>query len=298
MFTGPYFQVGKEGVSQFQLMTAYLGGSAFQTVVDNPVTAYRQLVQQYAKNSEGKLVDPKVAVAEANVVFRKNPIAASLSGVLPRLAGVCMKRVPKFGAFIGISFLSGKDGRVGLMEATGASILSAPFINPIRIIEKQQRIQLKTHGKIKSVIEIIRESAEQRFRPLLRGTTPLIAHSLASATLGLVGQPALQSHIQTKLQTSFMLQSSFTNLLASCIVSPIYVMITNPISRLEVIMQTNSISGKAITLREAVKELRLDTSSFGVRGLFRGNGVGIVKAIISLSLFHEGRILYKYVERV
>ena len=28
---------------------AYLGGSAIQTVGDNPVTAYRQLVQQYAR---------------------------------------------------------------------------------------------------------------------------------------------------------------------------------------------------------------------------------------------------------
>ena len=30
-------------------MCAYLGGSAIQTVGDNPVTAYRQLVQQYAR---------------------------------------------------------------------------------------------------------------------------------------------------------------------------------------------------------------------------------------------------------
>ena len=42
-------QVGKNGVSPFQNMCAYLGGSAIQTVGDNPVTAYRQLVQQYAR---------------------------------------------------------------------------------------------------------------------------------------------------------------------------------------------------------------------------------------------------------
>ena len=44
-----YAQVGKNGVSPFQNMCAYLGGSAIQTVGDNPVTAYRQLVQQYAR---------------------------------------------------------------------------------------------------------------------------------------------------------------------------------------------------------------------------------------------------------
>ena len=52
-------------------MVAYLGGSAFQTVVDNPVTAYRQLVQQYAKDLNGNVVDPKIARFEANL-FLKN----------------------------------------------------------------------------------------------------------------------------------------------------------------------------------------------------------------------------------
>ena len=47
---GNYFTVkeNKQGnrISGFQTFVAYLGGSAFQTVMDNPVTAYRQLVQQ------------------------------------------------------------------------------------------------------------------------------------------------------------------------------------------------------------------------------------------------------------
>jgi hypothetical protein len=74
---------------------AYLGGSAFQTVCDNPVTAYRQLVQQYAKGPDGKPVDPKIATAEATAVFKAAPISASLSGLGPRLVGVGIKRVPK-----------------------------------------------------------------------------------------------------------------------------------------------------------------------------------------------------------
>jgi hypothetical protein len=59
-FKPSYFEIKPHGLSQFQTMVAYLGGSAFQTVGDNPVTAYRQLVQQYAKDEHGKAVDPKV----------------------------------------------------------------------------------------------------------------------------------------------------------------------------------------------------------------------------------------------
>jgi hypothetical protein len=54
-------------------------------------------------------------------------------------------------------------------------------------------------------------------------------------------------------------------------------------------MQTSKISGKSITVVEAVKEVIQDSTQFGLRGIFRGQGIGIAKAIISLSLFHEGR---------
>lgn len=36
-----FFVVKKSGLSQAQALTAYLGGSAFQTIMDNPITAYR-----------------------------------------------------------------------------------------------------------------------------------------------------------------------------------------------------------------------------------------------------------------
>ena len=51
-FGRPYFTKihKKNGLTQAETMAAYLGGSTFQTIVDNPVTAYRQLVQQYAKD--------------------------------------------------------------------------------------------------------------------------------------------------------------------------------------------------------------------------------------------------------
>ena len=86
-----------------------------------------------------------------------------------------------------------------MAAATGASILSAPFINPIRMIEKQQRAYFKQTGVEKPISEILREASAKRFAPLFRGTIPLMGHSLASATTGLVGQPQLQKYIQKEL---------------------------------------------------------------------------------------------------
>lgn len=289
-FDDSYFVVQKSGLSQFQAMTAYLGGSCFQTVMDNPITAYRQLVQQYAKDLQGNVVDPKVAQKEAQAVFRANPVGASLSGVGPRLVGVGFKRIPKFGILLGISFFLGEGESPGMWAATGASIFSAPFINPIRMIEKQQRAYFKQTGAVKPIIEILKESAAERFIPLFRGTIPLMGHSFASAILGLVGQPKLQKYIQREIGDRTSLGRTATGLIASSVVSPIYVFVTNPLSRLEVIMQTSSIKGKSIGVLEACKEMMQDSSKFGLRGVFRGQGIGIAKAVVSLTLFHEGRM--------
>jgi len=285
-----YFQIKKNGLSQFQTMSAYLGGSCFQTIVDNPVTAYRQLVQQYAKGLDGQAVDPKIASQEAKAVFARNPVGASLSGLGPRIVGVGFKRIPKFGILLGISFFIGEDGEVGYIAATGASILSAPFINPIRMIEKQQCAYFKQTGGVKPIMEIVRESAAANFKPLFRGTVPLMGHSLASALLGLVGQPKLQKWVKEEVGSKTQLSGFFTGLIASTVVSPIYVVVTNPLSRLEVIMQTSKIDGKAISVTEACKEMIVDSKTFGLRGVFRGQGIGIAKAILSLTMFHQGRI--------
>jgi hypothetical protein len=285
-----YFKVKKNGLTPFETMTAYLGGSAFQTVIDNPVTAYRQLVQQYAKDIKGNTVDPKISRMETNLVFKKSPISASLSGLGPRLVGVSFKRIPKFGFLLGISYFMQEGGEVGLIAATGASILSAPFINPIRMIEKQQRAYFKQTGTSKTISEILKESAKKNYKPLFRGTIPLMGHSLASATTGLVGQPQLQKYIQKELGSKTSLGQFGTGLISSAIVSPIYIVITNPLSRLEVIMQTSSIKGKSISINKAIKEVIIDSKEFGLRGVFRGQGIGIVKAIVSLTMFHEGRL--------
>ena len=55
-------------------------------------------------------------------------------------------------------------------------------------------------------------------------------------------------------------------------------------------MQTNEIKGKSIGVLAATAEVGRDMATFGVRGVFRGQGIGIAKAIVSLTLFHEGRM--------
>ena len=158
------------------------------------------------------------------------------------------------------------------------------------MIEKQQRAYFKQTGAEKPLMEIMRESAAKNFMPLFRGTIPLMGHSMASALLGLVGQPRLQKYVQDQLGATGMLGQSGTNLVASAVVSPIYVIVTNPLSRLEVIMQTSSMQKRSITTTEAISEMAADMSKFGLAGVFRGQGIGIAKAIVSLTLFHEGRM--------
>jgi hypothetical protein len=289
-FNRDFFEVKKNGCSPFQTMLTYLGGSVFQTVMDNPATAYRQMIQQYAKDLNGKTVDPKIARMETNAIFKRAPIGASLSGLGPRLIGIGFKRVPAIGVLLGISYTLGEEGEVSIIAATGASIISAIYINPIRMIEKQQRAYYKQTGAFKPTMTILREAAAKQYRPLFRGTTPLIGHSVVSATTGFAGQPQLERYIRTELNMKTSLGAFATGLLASTIVSPIYIIMTNPLSRLEVIMQTSSIKGKSIGLLEACKEIALDSKTYGLRGIFRGQGVGIVKAIISLTMFHQGRI--------
>ena len=45
---------------------------------------------------------------------------------------------------------------------------------------------------------ILSEAKAKNFKPLFRGTVPLMGHSLASAVLGLVGQPKLKKWVQVQ----------------------------------------------------------------------------------------------------
>ena len=72
--------------------------------------------------------------------------------------------------------------------------------------------------------------------------------------------------------------------------SPIYVIATNPLSRFRSNYANKFHQGKQIGITEAIKELVNDKKQFGIKGMFRGQGTGLAKAIISLTLFHEGRL--------
>ena len=41
----------KSKLSKWESFMAYMGGSVIQITLDNPITSYRQLIQQYAKDS-------------------------------------------------------------------------------------------------------------------------------------------------------------------------------------------------------------------------------------------------------
>ena len=115
-------------------------------------------------------MSPKAAQAEANAAFKKNPVSASLSGLWPRLIGVLLKRVPKFGFLLGYSHFVG-EGTPGFAAATCASICSAPFINPVRLVEKQQRAYFKQTGTSKPVMETLISSLKALPQPARRSIT-------------------------------------------------------------------------------------------------------------------------------
>ena len=289
-----YFKIQKNGISLFQNTICYLGGSIFKVFCDNPITTYRQFLQENVKDNKGNFIDPKISITKTNNILLKSPFSFMFAGLKPRLFGVFFKSVPKFTFILGISSIIGEKESIQLLPATCASILSAPMINPIRMIEKQQRANLKCEGKEKKIFDIIKESSKKNFEPLFRGTSALICHSIMSSSLGLVGQPKLKKHIESQLIQNKI--SSFqSNLIASGCITPIYVLLTNPISRIEVIMHTNNIHNQPIPFLKAVKELIKDQQTFGLRGIFRGQTIGIIKGIFSLTMFHEGRLfLEKY----
>ena len=85
------------------------------------------------------------------------------------------------------------------------------------MIEKQQRAYFKQTGKAKPISEILSESRAANWKPLFRGTVPLMGHSLASATLGLVGQPKLQRYVKEQVGGTGKFSGVMTGLIASAV---------------------------------------------------------------------------------
>ena len=120
-------------LTEWESFITYIGGSIIQIILDNPITAYRQLIQQYAKDSTGNIIDPKIARQEANKVFIKLPVTTSLSGLTPRLLGASIKSIPKFGSLWLVTALTNQNENnkkePTIIAAISSSIFSAYIIN-------------------------------------------------------------------------------------------------------------------------------------------------------------------------
>ena len=69
-----YFKIQKNGISLYQNTLSYLGASIIQITLDNPLSAYRQFLQQYTKDSKGNWIQPKIAIKKTNEIFYKYPL--------------------------------------------------------------------------------------------------------------------------------------------------------------------------------------------------------------------------------
>lgn len=56
-------------------------------------------------------------------------------------------------------------------------------------------------------------------------------------------------------------------------------------------MQTEPILHPRITLKKSIQILNQDVQKFGKEGFFRGQRIGIIKGIFSLTIFHEMRMM-------
>lgn len=285
MFQKDYFSVKENGISNFQLMLCYVSASSVTIVFDNPFSVYRQLIQQSSS-------EPKLARQNAKQLFIQSPLTVGFSGVSPRLFGILVKKFPVYGILSTVCYLRNEKEVISPSSTMIAGILSASVINPIRFIEKQQRSSFLKDGKKISIPYIWQKSQEQSFKPFFRGIVPHMGHSVISSLLGLCGQPKLQKYIAKQLQTHSTFGQFTANILASCCVSPFYVILTNPLTRMEVMTQTAPISKQPPTLLDTLNFLKRDYQKYGIPGFMRGQTVGVMKAILHLSIFHQARMIF------
>lgn len=263
--------------------------SMIQAIADNPFTSYRQLLQQYIQNKKGQYYNINKTKNIVRNIFLNNPINIAFSGLKTRLIGNFIKRVPKFGLIL---CYNGNDKIIRLDSILFSAIFASPFVNPIRFIEKQQRLNFhKSNNEINSKI-ILNNCKKYYYLPLFRGITPLITHTFISTSLGIFYQNKIQQKIYNYNHfKNNNINRFYSNLTSSLIISPIYIFLTNPIERIETIIQIKDINKPKYSLINAIKEYKNDIKMNGYKGFFRGNGTGIAKAVISLTVFHETRMI-------
>lgn len=179
------------------------------------------------------------------------------AGFFVRIPGGFIRKSCENFAFVNAPTTSGH------LSAIFSGVFSSPIVCPLKVIEKRKRSGI-------SVVDSLR-------RPLtmFRGIGPVILHSSLSTTLRLVEQPRLKKLLGE------------SNLASSALISAAYIFVTNPLSRLEIIIQTGPMGRDTIRTREALRLISRDILVNGCLGMFRGQGISLLGATISLFTFHE-----------
>ena len=167
-------------------------------------------------------------------------------------------------------------GATGYFGSSGTNLVASAVVSPIYVIVTNPLSRL----------EVIAPACERVSRVSSLSLECLRAHVLRQRAARFVAARFVDVrsrviHSALKPCTRFQIASP-----PNVVASPL----TRPCHRSQVIMQTNSIKGNSISTVEAIKEMGADMAKFGLSGVFRGQGIGIFKAIISLTLFHEGRL--------
>jgi hypothetical protein len=172
-----YFTVRENGISHFQLMMCNISASSFSILFDNPISVYRQMIQQSS-------MEPKYARQAAQSRFRQSPLTVGFTGITPRISGILLKKFPVFGILSTISHVR-NENEISPTTSLISGTLAAVVINPIRFIEKQQRSKFLSTGEKVSIAQIFKESYARSLTPFLRGIVQHMGHSVFSSLVGL-----------------------------------------------------------------------------------------------------------------
>ena len=258
------------------LLYAYAGASVAQHVVESPFTVYRELIHDYKRYGP----------AEARAAFGRGMLTVSCAGIVPRLVGSLLRKIPKYGIMIGVSrhMHAGQDLCTPAVMGTAGAV--AVVSTPAKVLEKQQIFHAARTGAGLPVGDLWAHAARCGYRTLFRGALPYAARSSIGTATGIVLHPRVQSRIEESLGC----HTTRACILASAALCPVYVIPTAYLSRMETYMQSRPLASERLTLRESVQTITRDVQLNGWRGMCRGMASGMLESIVSLSAFHLTRI--------
>lgn len=179
------------------------------------------------------------------------------AGFFVRIPGGFVRKSCENFAFVNAPTASGH------LSALFSAFCSSPIVCPLKIIEKRKRSGMTIRDSFKNPLT------------MFRGIGLVVLHSSLSTTLRLVEQPRLKRLL------------GGSSIASSLLISVAYIVVTNPLSRLEIIIQTGPINSETIKIRDALRLISRDAMANGCLGMFRGQGVALLGATMSLFAFHE-----------